>query len=300
MENNNQQQMEQVINARKRFFRVWSPVLIQQLGTYLIIIFVMAAITMAYVVTNPSLMGEGVGSQEWMNEMYKLAEMITLKYQVFASGIASALLLIPFGIMFYLDRKKERALGSAPTKKAGIAKYGYLFITAVALHFVLNSLIFIAHVLEKDEYYAQTQEMIYAAPLWAQILFLGICGPLLEELVYRGLVFKRMREKQSFIGSALLSTAMFAFLHGNVVQMLYSFALGMLFCYVYEKYGRIAAPMAAHVLLNLVSIVLTAAGFYEVLVKNEIVLMGSTVIVAGVGAMAFMGIRGIKEKLTTN
>ncbi len=89
---------------------------------------------------------------------------------------------------------------------------------------------------------------------------------------------------------------MFALLHGNMVQMLYSFILGMLFCFIYEKYGRLAAPIIGHVLVNVLSLVLTHAGVYEVLVNNEAIMMGVTVILAGVGAMAFIGIRSIKEK----
>ncbi len=30
----------------------------------------------------------------------------------------------------------------------------------------------------------------------------------------------------------------------NMIQMIYGFLLGMVFCYIYEKYGSVKAPVA--------------------------------------------------------
>ena len=68
-----------------------------------------------------------------------------------------------------------------------------------------------------------------------QLLCLGVLVPISEELVFRGMMFKRLREQSGFMHAAIFSSVVFALLHGNMVQMLYAFATGMMLSYVYEN-----------------------------------------------------------------
>ena len=90
-------------------------------------------------------------------------------------------------------------------------------------------------------------QTLYGQGFAVQILVLGISMPTCEELVYRGLVYKRLRYTSPFLGVTLYSSLVFAFTHGNLVQGLYGFIMGMMFCYVYEKYGSVKAPILAHI-----------------------------------------------------
>ena len=81
--------------------------------------------------------------------------------------------------------------------------------------------------------------------------------PICEELVFRGLMFKRMRERSGFLYAAVYSALVFGLFHGNIVQMVYGFILGMLLAYMYEKYGSVKAPIVGHMVMNLFSVLAT-------------------------------------------
>jgi membrane protease YdiL (CAAX protease family) len=80
--------------------------------------------------------------------------------------------------------------------------------------------------------------------------------PICEELVYRGLIYMRMRQYLNVNMSILVSALIFGLVHGNPVQGIYGFLVGILFAYVYEQYGSLKAPILAHVSANMLSLLL--------------------------------------------
>ena len=47
-----------------------------------------------------------------------------------------------------------------------------------------------------------------------------------------------------------LVSTVFSVTHTNTVQMIYTFLLGILLCYVYEKFGSMKAPITLHVVFE--------------------------------------------------
>ena len=82
----------------------------------------------------------------------------------------------------------------------------------------------------------------------------------------------------------------------NLVQMIYGFILGMMLAYVYEKYGSLKAPVAAHMAMNLLSVLATEFGLYSWLMKDKIRIGVITVACATIASTMFVMIRGIEEK----
>lgn len=82
-----------------------------------------------------------------------------------------------------------------------------------------------------------------------KILFLVILAPAIEELVFRKALIDRMRpygERLAVVTSAVL----FALFHGNLSQMFYAFALGLVFGYVYCRTGRLIYSVIMHMFIN--------------------------------------------------
>ena len=82
-----------------------------------------------------------------------------------------------------------------------------------------------------------------------RILFMVILAPLIEEFIFRRVLIDRMRpygEKLAVVTSAL----MFGLFHGNLSQMFYAFALGLVFGYVYLRTGRLRYTVGLHMLIN--------------------------------------------------
>ena len=100
--------------------------------------------------------------------------------------------------------------------------------------------------------------------LWLKVPVMVVAAPLIEEYVFRKQIIDRARiygEKLAVV----LSAAVFGLFHGNLGQLFYAFALGLLFGYIYIRTGRLRYSMALHMLINLMGsvvapAVLTAAG----------------------------------------
>lgn len=81
------------------------------------------------------------------------------------------------------------------------------------------------------------------------ILVPVVIGPIVEELIFRKIMLDRIRcygETTAIIFSAIC----FGLFHGNLVQFLYAFAVGVFLGYVYCKTGKVLLTMLMHMLLN--------------------------------------------------
>lgn len=283
----------------RRFWRLWGPILIKWgigIGVGMI---AMAALMMAYMGSHyqtPEALEALMSDQ---NKMMAFYEKILKKYiscTTLVEGVTALVTIPVMAILFHKDRKKEKEAGIIPNKKAPLWKYPAVIVMALALSLGLNNLIIIGNLSSVDASYEQTMNAMYSAPLFLQILCLAVLVPISEEYVFRGLFFKRLESSTTFVYAMLYSSLVFGILHINLVQMIYGFILGMMLAYVYEKYGSLKAPVAAHMAMNLLSVLTTEFGLYSWLMKDKIRIGVITVACATIASTMFVMIRGIEEK----
>lgn len=94
--------------------------------------------------------------------------------------------------------------------------------------------------------------------LWLRILVMVILAPVIEEYIFRKQLIDRMNAYGE--GLAVVTSAlMFGLFHGNLSQLFYAFALGLVFGYVYLKTGRLHYSVGLHMLINFLGSVLAPA-----------------------------------------
>lgn len=84
---------------------------------------------------------------------------------------------------------------------------------------------------------------------WLSLLSMAILPPILEEISNRGILLSGYR----YLGkwqAALLSALLFAFLHMNPQQFLYTFAVGFLFGVLVERTDSLFASILPHCVIN--------------------------------------------------
>lgn len=284
--------------ATKHFWRLFGPILLYW-GIEFVVNLVAETVIMA------PLMGEmmssrlaegGTFSQEdVLNLMTQTLELVS-KYQVQILAI-SAICTIPVTIhLFRADRKRERTLNIPVNKKASLGKYVQIIVLGIVACIGLNCLSVMTDIAFSSKTYQETSEAFYAASVPLQFLCLGIIIPLAEELMFRGVLYKRYREANKFLSAALYSTLLFSMTHGNMVQFLYTFILGIFLAYVYEKYGSFKAPVVLHIVANLTSLVLTNTGTFAWLSSSAFRMGMATVLCAFVGSVVFVLMQKIDEK----
>lgn len=94
--------------------------------------------------------------------------------------------------------------------------------------------------------------------LWLRILIMVILAPIIEEYIFR----KQLIDRMNVYGEGLAvvtSALMFGLFHGNLSQLFYASALGLVFGYVYLKTGRLRYSVGLHMLINFLGSVLAPA-----------------------------------------
>lgn len=96
-----------------------------------------------------------------------------------------------------------------------------------------------------------TQEALFQSNPLIQLFGIGIFVPVVEEIIFRGLVGGKLKRYYGRTAAVLFSALIFAAYHGNVVQMLYAFPMGIFMALIYEKWGMLWAPICFHIGANL-------------------------------------------------
>lgn len=163
------------------------------------------------------------------------------------------------GLAVYPYLKKENYYEEA-AKLSPLDVVALIFSGAV-LSLGVNYIFFITGMIQNSETYQQVAEAQFALPLWLACIFYGILSPVVEETLFRGIVYRALcrntTKTMGMIGSALL----FGAFHGNIVQMMYASLMGGVLAYVYQKYEKLWAPVlfhgAANVAIYLVTVFLS-------------------------------------------
>ena len=291
----------------KQFWHIWGPLIIK-MGIGFIISSIAAAIFGVYYLCrhygiNAEVLADArqmqIISERFMRDSMELAQTISLKfydYTTLVDGVASLITIPVMWFMFHRDRVRERRVGFVPNKKAPLWKYVAVIIMGIALCVAMNNLILIGNFSSISEEYEALMEAIYSAPVPIQVLSLGILVPICEELVFRGLIFKRIRMRTTYFQAAFHSALVFGIMHMNLIQMFYGFFLGIVFAYAYEKYGSVKAPIAAHVAANLVSVLGTNYNWFTWMMEDPMRIVVITVICAAAAATMFVFMQRIEEK----
>lgn len=97
---------------------------------------------------------------------------------------------------------------------------------------------------------------LFSGTLWQQFLLMGIAAPLSEELLFRGILFERLRVALPFFWAALGSAAFFGLVHGNWAQGIYAALMGLILAWLYEKKNRLWEPVLFHSAANLTALLM--------------------------------------------
>ncbi|WP_454052219.1 CPBP family intramembrane glutamic endopeptidase [Clostridium sp. Marseille-Q7071] len=102
---------------------------------------------------------------------------------------------------------------------------------------------------------------IVSSPVYNESILSLISGiifiPIFEEILFRGIIFNELRDNLSLITSILIQGFIFAVMHGNIIQVIYTFPLAIMLALVYVWTNSIWASILLHVFFNFTGMVIT-------------------------------------------
>ena len=171
--------------------------------------------------------------------------------------LASAITLVVM-VVCYRKLPITRAISEKRTIAQVLQWTGAILLT-VAVGILLNIVISNTPLADLSVGYQEANSTLFSGGLLIKIVGNALLIPMLEEVVYRGIVCGQLLQWYGQWKAVFLSAFLFGIMHFNVVQFLYGFVMGLALGYIYVRYRRLWIPMAAHGLVNFVVILVTAA-----------------------------------------
>jgi len=222
-----------------------------------------------------------IGNAQTTNYSQVYDELIQFIYNkamflTFVSGVITIPVLYLF---FFLDKKKYRdnhmVVSYVPLP---IPLYIYSALLGMLACLSLNNLIDLTGIVNLSPTYQEVANEIFGGDFFITFMTTVFMAPILEELLFRGLIYKRLRNICKPFVAAIISSLAFGISHGNLVQFSYAFLAGMLLAYVYEKYKNIWAPIIFHFCANALSMIGTDAidGMHNIWIKVALLVVETT------------------------
>ncbi|EPF33356.1 CPBP family intramembrane glutamic endopeptidase [Treponema denticola] len=121
-------------------------------------------------------------------------------------------------------------------------------------------------------------------PCFEPFMFIAtvIISPIFEEILYRGLMYNKLKEiSNAFIG-VLISSILFALLHipkyGFGINTFFLFLVGILLAYCYEKSNNIYVPIFVHSINNFFIFLFNYVYFYFLIIIYFIIFIAGIII----------------------
>lgn len=93
-------------------------------------------------------------------------------------------------------------------------------------------------------------------PLWLQLAGMALAPAIVEEFVFRGLIFHGLKKRNPF-WAIIISSLLFGAIHMNVNQFLYAFAMGIFFSLITYATGSMWPSTIMHFIYNAQSVILS-------------------------------------------
>ncbi len=168
-------------------------------------------------------------------------------------------------LFFYRRDEAGRRLGGIiPGNRAKGLDVGegiWLLFMGAAFSQFANILMNILQIfLQSTEYQESMSRITEGKSLLMLVFWMGIIAPAAEEVVFRWLIYLRLRDYLRMGRAIVISGLIFGIYHGNLLQFIYASILGMIFAYVLEMTGSLYSCVLLHMGANIWSLVYPEIG----------------------------------------
>ncbi len=91
---------------------------------------------------------------------------------------------------------------------------------------------------------------------YVEMLVVLLIGPIFEEIIFRGAIFSVLKNNMPLIPAIIIQAILFGLLHGNPLQGIYAFFLGIVLCLIYLYTGSILGDILCHIIFNILGSVI--------------------------------------------
>ncbi len=128
-----------------------------------------------------------------------------------------------------------------------------VFLLLVSLQFFMNEItVHVEKALPPPGWFLELFERLFESDfgIWGGILRVVVLAPIVEELIFRGVIFSGFQRIYPVFWAILFSALLFALFHLNPWQLMPTFLLGLMVGYIRWRTGSLLAAIFTHALHN--------------------------------------------------
>lgn len=235
-----------------------------------------------------AVMESSIGEEGMLDYVFREFQVQTMDMVLMTAVVSIPIL----GWMYYKDlrRRENFELGNFRIVLE-VRSIVWVALGSAALALFCNDVVALTPLPEWSESYEQTSEALYAGSIWMELLGAGIGAAVSEELLMRGLLFQRLRDMMQAKAAIFWSALIFGIFHGNIVQGVYAFFMGLFFAWLKERFHTILIPILAHMSANLFVVLLSESGGLGVIASTYVGFLTATVLCGVIFFRAFRMLR---------
>lgn len=172
--------------------------------------------------------------------------LLTVAFYVFYSVICTLM----FGLLYKKIKKDSFIVHfkSSYRRIAGLILFG-IALQGVA-YGALNVIFFLFSDNEVLNSYSSMIKNLNGSITPFIFLYTMFFAPVVEETVFRGVIFEGSCEGFGIVGANIIQALCFGVFHGNIVQGIYAFVLGMLLGYIMSQRHSLKETIFVHIIIN--------------------------------------------------
>lgn len=217
-------------------------------GTYLLMQVIVSSVYSVVLSTKMTMEMMATGEEldvAAMTEVLTAELMGRLMEMTFVAGLVTLLL---FWLVFLIRKKKltkEVCIRKIPVK-------GILPIAIMAACFNVITSVVVSYFpwpqSWMESYIANSSSIDGSIMSWITAVLMA---PVLEEIIFRGLVYTRLKKGLPVIAAAILTSLAFGVAHGTMIWGIYTFIFSLVLIWVFEKFHSLTACIVLHMAYNL-------------------------------------------------
>ena len=167
-------------------------------------------------------------------------------------GNISVVLLL---LYYALNLKNKFVLNKKDIKRT--LKYFVAFLPVIFIMSFLCKLMLFEY--EEQKMVVEIKKNFYNN-LFFNFFLIIIVAPIIEEIVFRGLFYKTLKNFIPFVQASIISSLIFAIIHENILSLTILFLLSLYLTWIYERTNSILYSILTHSIFNFLNLLLIYIG----------------------------------------
>lgn len=224
---------------------------------------VQSVVAIVYVILKLTHNSQNLDLESVLQNEHFFSEIFNNNFIVISIIYGSILLLCYLLIMYYLHKEHpqysyNKGLSLKTVMMNSLLTLAFLSIINLLFALFVFTLGRIPLIKEYIENYnALMRNLTFTdGNIFALVFSLAILTPIVEELLFRGIILSAFKAYFGEKAAIVLSALVFGIMHWNPIQSTYAFLLGLVLAYIYLKTQSIYSAIIFHMIFNFMGAVL--------------------------------------------